>query len=306
MRIKLDWAPPAGPVAIAIGNFDGVHRGHQALLRALRARAEQQRLEILALTFEPHPLALLDPRRTPARLLDLRGKAELLAQAGAAQLNVMRFTQSLSQLPARAFVERLCAQLRMKILAVGEDFRFGHKRTGDVAMLRELADELGFQLLLIEDVTAIGDRVASKGIRAALQSHEFDKADEMLGRSYCLQGRVVHGHKLGRELGCRTANLRFAGTPPLHGIYAATAQLGDDDREWATALSVGRRPTVDGKRLTIEAHLLDYTGPDFYGTRLRVQPRRFLHPEREYSGLEELRAAIAADVAECRARLAGA
>ncbi|MBF2735154.1 MAG: riboflavin biosynthesis protein RibF [Betaproteobacteria bacterium AqS2] len=304
MRIRANWAPPPRPAALAIGNFDGVHRGHQGILGRLLEAAAAADLCPAALSFEPHPLALLAPARTPARLIDLRTKAALLAAAGIEQLNVMAFTRAFASLPAEEFVRLLRERLGMRALVAGEDFRFGQGRRGDADMLRTLAPELGFELLVVKDVAAGPDRVASKLVRAALQANELDRAAELLGRRYCFGGRVGHGDRLGRELGFATANVFFNGSPPLRGIYAATARLGD--RSWAAALSVGVRPTVPGGRLAVEAHLLDYAGPDFYGELLQVEPRFFLRPEEKYAGLPELQEAIAADVARCRELLSAA
>lgn len=301
MRIRANWAPPPGPAALAIGNFDGVHRGHQGILRRLLETARAADLCPLALSFEPHPLALLAPARTPARLLDLRSKAELLAAAGVAQLNVMAFTRAFAALPAEEFLQSLRARLGVRALVAGEDFRFGQGRQGDAAMLRALAPRLGFELLLVKDVAAGADRVASKLVRAALQANDLERAAELLGRRYCFQGRTGRGDRLGRELGFPTANVFFNGSPPLRGIYAAETRLAG--RTWPAALSVGVRPTVPGGRLAVEAHLLGYAGPDFYGETLQVEPRFFLRPERRYAGLPELRAAIAADVERCRGLL---
>lgn len=302
MKIRANWSAPPGASAIAIGNFDGVHAGHRHLLERLGEAAGAE-LVTLALSFEPHPLGLLEPARAPCRLVDLRTKAGLLAERGVAQLNVVGFTRALSMLDPAEFVRRLVGQLKMRKLVVGSDFRFGHRRAGDVGLLARLAGSLGFELVECADWQLDGKRVSSKLVRGALGANDFAGAARLLGRPYRFGGRVVAGQALGAELGCATANVRFSGTPALAGIYAANCYLNGEGEALPAALYVGGRSSVAGAGPVVEAHLLDFTR-DVYGAYLTIEPRAFLHGERTYADLAELSAGIAADVAACRKLLA--
>ena len=299
MEIRANWSEPEGESVISIGNYDGVHLGHRHLLRKLSEIASGKFIP-LVMTFEPHPLSFLDSSREPFRLIDLRTKSRLLASEGVGQLNVVSFNKALSMLAPERFVQMLVEKLKMRALIVGSDFRFGHRRAGDVSTLTDLAKQYSFELIECGDVQLEGERISSKLVRATIAAGEFQKAEGLLGHSYRFGGRIIGGSSLGSELGCPTANLRYAGTPPLDGIYAAHCYL--EGVRWPAALYVGRRTTFAQKELVIEAHLLGLD-KQVYGNWLEVEPKFFLHGERTYAGPQELSEGIAADVAACKKML---
>ena len=304
----------AGGVALTIGNFDGVHLGHRAMLRRLAEKARELKLACSVLTFEPHPREFFAltaaPSRAaqaaPARLSRLREKLELIAQEGIDRTHVLRFGAALAALPAERFIdEMLLKGLCVRWLLVGRDFRFGAKRAGDFALLQAAAGRAGFGLEAMADVTVDGERVSSSRVRAALAAGDFAGAERLLGRAYVMSGRVAHGEKLGRTLGCPTANIVLRRKPALSGIFVVEVELeeGEEMRHapWRGVASVGRRPTIkqDAAPL-LEVHLFDWQG-DLYGRHLRVVFRSKLREERKYDGLEALRVAIAGDVKQARA-----
>jgi riboflavin kinase/FMN adenylyltransferase len=298
-------APRAGgPVALTIGNFDGVHRGHQAMLARVIAAARERGLAAAVLTFEPHPRELFTPLSAPTRLTSLREKLELLAAHGVDHVHVQRFSRAFAALPAEAFVARLLvAGLRARWVLVGDDFRFGAKRIGDVALLAAAADRHGFELERMPTVTAGGTRVSSSAVRDALARGELGRARELLGRAYSISGRVVQGHRLGRKLGFATANVQLKhNRPPLAGIFAARVHgVGAAPRDGVASLGV--RPTVhaDGKPV-LEVHLFDFTA-DLYGAHLRVEFLAKIRDEERYADLDTLKAQIARDCDAARAIL---
>ena len=295
MEIRRNWSASKVPTVVTVGNFDGVHLGHQRLLSAVRSRKGDD-LAALVITFEPHPLVFLDLGRAPPRLVDLRSKSLLLASEGIDRINVMAFNSRLASLSPEEFVERLLSSLKMRTMVVGSDFRFGHKRAGDVGTLKSLASSKDFSLKVVDDSVDGQDRISSKLVRGLISTGNFARAARLLGRSYRISGRVVRGRRLGRELGWPTANIRFAGRPAIHGIYAAHAYLHGE--RWPAAVSVGTRPAVNGSALTVEAHLIGYSG-DAYGARLEIEPTVKIRDECDFAGLDELRSAIALDVKRC-------
>lgn len=297
-RVKLcrNWAGQNKPSVVVVGNFDGVHLGHMSLLQAMQVVGKQA-LRKLALTFEPHPLVVLRPARQPKRLLDLRTKVRLLAESGIDQVNVLHFTQQLASMPARIFVQKMLSKLGMQRLVVGSDFRFGKGREGDVILLRNLAKEFGFTLIEQDAHNSRqGVRVSSKLLRNVIAHGEFSKAAELLGRPYSFGGRVVHGEQLGRQLCCPTANLGLRGEPPLHGVYAAWAEVSGN--RWPAAVGIGRRVALNGKHLTVEAHLIGYAG-DLYGEFLALTPVAKIRDEENFPDLEKLRIAMQDDIGKC-------
>jgi riboflavin kinase/FMN adenylyltransferase len=289
-------APRAGPVALTIGNFDGVHRGHQAMLARVIAAARERGVAAAVLTFEPHPRELFTPLSAPTRLTSLREKLELLAAHGVDHVHVQSFSRAFAALPAEEFVARLLvAGLRARWVLVGDDFRFGAKRLGDVALLAAAAARHGFELERMPTVTAGGTRVSSSAVRDALAGGELGRARELLGRAYSISGRVVPGHRLGRKLGFATANVQLKhNRPPLAGIFAARVHgAGAAPRDGVASLGV--RPTVhaDGKPV-LEVHLFDFTA-DLYGAHLRVEFLAKIRDEERYPDLDALKAQIARD-----------
>jgi len=306
MRVTHGSIAPAGKRhALTIGNFDGVHRGHQAMLERTVSRAHALRLDACVLTFEPHPREFFTPATAPARLTRLRDKLELMAAAGVHRVHVARFDARLAALAADPFVETYVAQgLRAAWLLVGRDFRFGAKRGGDFTLLEQLSARHGFELEAMPEVALEGERVSSSAVRAALATGDLAAAQRLLGRTYVMSGRIVHGEKLGRELGFPTANIPLPKRAPLAGIFVVECRL-EDETTWRPGVaSVGRRPTVNPTAAPLlEVHLLDYAA-DLYQRHLRVRFLRKLRDEQKYDDVPALRAAIAGDAAQARAYFA--
>lgn len=294
-------SPGRGRHALTVGNFDGVHRGHQAMLERVVARARALGVSACALTFEPHPREFFAPQKAPARLTRLREKLELFAEAGIERTHVARFDGRLAALSAERFVDDMLVRgLGTAWLLVGRDFRFGARRAGDFALLERSALRHGFELEAMPEVTHEGERVSSSGVRAALEAGDLARAARLLGRPYMMSGRVVHGEKLGRGLGFPTANIVLRRRPPLAGIFVVEAELEETHRRLRGAASVGRRPTIrENAAPLLEVHLLDFDD-ELYARHLRVTFLEKLREEQKYDGLGALRAAIARDVAQAR------
>ena len=285
-----------GRCALTIGNFDGVHRGHRALIDRVTARAAELDLTSCVLTFEPHPREFFAPGAAPARLSRLRDKRALLAAAGVQHVHVARFNAGFAALSAERFVEQVLVRgLAARWLLVGRDFRFGQHRAGDYALLEAAAAAHGFELESMPDVLLDGKRVSSSAVRAALAAGDLRGAERLLGHPYSISGRVAHGTKLGRELGFPTANIVLRRAPPLSGIFVVEV-----DRFGRGVASVGRRPTVNPVALPLlEVHLFDHDG-ELYGEHLRVRFLEKLRDEQKYDGLEALKQAIAQDARQAR------
>jgi riboflavin kinase/FMN adenylyltransferase len=288
-------------MGLTIGNFDGVHRGHRAMLQRLVERTRELRLPCSVLTFEPHPREFFAPMAAPARLSRLREKLELIAEAGIQRTHVLRFGAQLAALAADRFVEEVLVRgLGVRWLLVGRDFRFGAKRAGDFAALQAAAASQGFEVEAMNDVMEAGQRVSSSGVRAALAAGDLARAALLLGREYSMSGRVAHGEKLGRTLGFPTANIILRRRPPLAGIFAVEAELEETHAVLRGVASVGRRPTVkENAPPLLEVHLFDWHG-DLYGRHLRVRFLHKLRDEQKFDGLDALRSAIAEDARQAR------
>jgi len=293
--------PGGGPMGLTIGNFDGVHRGHRAMLDRLVAKARELKLACSVLTFEPHPREFFAPASAPARLSRLREKLELIAEAGVDRTHVLRFGAQLASLSPERFVEDVLLRgLGVRWLLVGRDFRYGAKRAGDFAALQAVAQRQGFGLEAMNDVMEGGQRVSSSGVRAALAAGDLAAAAGLLGRGYSMSGRVAHGEKLGRTLGFPTANIVLRRRPPLAGIFVVEAELEETGKSLRGVASVGRRPTVRADAAPLlEVHLFDWDG-DLYGRHLRVRFLHKLRDEEKYDGLEALRSAIQRDAAQAK------
>ena len=306
--------PPASrraPCALTIGNFDGVHLGHQAILDRLRHVAGARDLVPTVMTFEPHPreyFATLNrrPELAPTRISGLRDKLAALARAGIEQVVVEHFNARLADMSANAFIEDLLVRgLQTRWLLVGEDFRFGRKRSGDIDLLREAGMMHGFEVHTLADVTDNnGHRISSSEVRTALAVGDLERARHLLGQPFHISGHVVHGAKLGRQLGFPTMNLRVAARCAARsGIYVVRV-LGLADRPLAAVASLGVRPTVEDEgRVLLEAHLLDET-LDAYGKLVRVEFLHKLRDEEKFPDLPSLTAAIADDARQARAYFA--
>ena len=289
--------PARGRCALTIGNFDGVHRGHRALLDRVVAKARELSVTSCVLTFEPHPREFFAPDAAPARLTRLRDKLELIAAAGVERVHIIRFDARFAGLAARRFIEEVLVRgLRAGWLLVGRDFRFGAQRKGDFQALEQAAREHGFTLEAMPDVAFDGERVSSSAVRTALQAGDFARAERLLGRPYAISGKVVYGAKLGRALGFPTGNISLHWRPPLAGVYVVEVpELGRG------VASVGLRPTVNPvPDPLLEVHLLDWNGAALYGRRLHVRFLKKLRDEAKFDGLPALRDAIARDVENAR------
>ena len=288
---------------LALGNFDGVHLGHAAVLRA--AHAARPDLALAALTFEPHPREHFRPDDPPFRLTLLPAKAEALGALGARAVFALRFDAALAAMPAEAFVEEVLHRgIGAKHLACGPDFAFGHRRGGDTAFLAREAEKRGIGLTIVPPVMDDGAQISSTHIRRLLQDGYPERAARDLGRLHEIRGEVFHGDKLGRELGWPTANILLGRQlEPARGVYAVTAVLADGAVVPGVA-NVGRRPTLGGDPVTrLETHLFDWSG-DLYGQEIRVRLHAFLRPDATFDGLDALKVAIAADADAARRVLA--
>ena len=289
------------PTVLTIGNFDGVHLGHRALLARLKEYADQKSLLPTVLTFEPHPREFFAPHSAPTRLSTLREKLELIADEGVALTYVAHFNRRFAALSATEFIENvLVASLRVKHLIIGDDFRFGAHRQGDFAMLQAAAQQHGFSLEAMGSVTHAGERASSSAVRNALADGDMARATTLLGRPYSIDGRVVKGAQMGRQLGFATANIRIKhDRPPLLGVFAVDVH-GLPDGPHKGVANLGIRPSVDqSTRPILEVHLLDFAA-DIYGRHLNV---RFLHKLRNevhFPNLAALQAQIADDVHTAR------
>ncbi len=295
---------PPGSV-VTIGNFDGLHLGHQALMQRLDDVARTEGLRRVVLTFEPLPREVFSPTPVP-RLMSLREKAAWLAASGLVdELRILRFNSALATQPAEDFVrDILVGKLHARHVLIGDDFRFGHRRGGDFALLQRMGAEHGFSVESTPQVMQDGERISSTLVRAALSEGRLDDAARLLGHPYSLCARVTHGDKRGRLLGFPTLNLplgrkHFA----LHGVYAVEI-LGLADRPLPGVANAGIRPTVGGVIPRVEAHVFDWAG-DAYGKRVEVRFRAFIREERRFTGLDELVEQIAKDAAAARALLTG-
>jgi riboflavin kinase/FMN adenylyltransferase len=288
-------------MGLTIGNFDGVHRGHRAMLDRLVAKARELKLACSVLTFEPHPREFFAPATAPARLSRLREKLELIAEAGVDRTHVLRFGARLASLSPERFIEDVLLRgLGVRWLLVGTDFRYGAKRAGDFAALQSASQKQGFGLEAMGDVMEGGQRVSSSGVRAALATGDLEAAARLLGRGYSMSGRVAHGEKLGRTLGFPTANIVLRRRPPLAGIFVVEAELEETHAVLRGVASVGRRPTVKANAAPLlEVHLFDWSG-ELYGRHLKVKFLQKLRDEEKYDGLEALRAAIRRDAEQAK------
>ncbi|PSS56477.1 bifunctional riboflavin kinase/FAD synthetase [Pseudomonas sp. BBP2017] len=284
-----------------IGNFDGVHRGHQAILARLRERAVELGVPSCVVIFEPQPREYFAPDTAPARLARLRDKVALLAAEGVDRVLCLAFNQRLSKLSAAEFVDTILVDgLDVKHLEVGDDFRFGCDRVGDFEFLQQAGLSQGFTVEAAQTVELDGLRVSSTQVRHALAKADFALAERLLGCPYRICGRVLHGQKLARQLGTPTANIQLKRRRvPLSGVYLVSVEL--DGKAWPGVANIGVRPTVSGDGSAhLEVHLLDYAG-DLYGRRLTVEFHHKLREEQRFASLEALKSAIDADIAAARA-----
>ena len=303
----------ASACALTIGNFDGVHRGHQAMLALLRNEAQHRGLPSCVMSFEPHPrdhFARLagKPETAPARIATLRDKLSELERCGVDQVVVLRFDRAFASLSPAAFIDQVLVHgVGARYVLVGDDFRFGAKRAGDYAMLDAAGQAAGFDVARMMSYEVHGVRVSSSAVREALASGDMAHVAELLGRPYSISGHVIHGRKLGRELGFRTLNLRFGHPKPAAmGIFVVQVHGLVPQRALAGVASLGVRPSVeDAGRVLLEVHCLEWPEPlgvdAGYGRCVRVELLHKLHDELRYESMAALRKGIARDEADARA-----
>ncbi|MEC5216534.1 riboflavin kinase/FMN adenylyltransferase [Actimicrobium sp. GrIS 1.19] len=299
-------AASRAPCALTIGNFDGVHRGHQTLLARVTSAAKQLGLDSAVMTFEPHPREYFasrmgDPSKAPSRIANLRDKLRSLAEAGVDRVVVEHFNAHFAALSPQQFVEQVLVEgLHVKWLMIGEDFCFGARRAGTAALLIEAGRQHGFTVEVLPNVLNAGARISSSGVRAALQQGDFAHARQMLGHPYSISGHVIHGKKLGRTLGFPTLNLAVAHKhPALSGIYIVQVH-GLAAQPLPAVASIGVRPTVeDSGRVLLETHVFDFN-ENCYGKVIQVEFLEKLRDEEKYVDLPTLTAAIARDAENAR------
>jgi riboflavin kinase/FMN adenylyltransferase len=292
------------PLALTIGNFDGVHLGHQAMLSRLRTVADEQHLLACAMTFEPHPREFFAPEQAPARLTTMREKLELLAKYGMDVAHVCRFDEHLARTSAEDFIDQFLTRgLAVRHVLVGDDFRFGARRTGDIDLLRKHARSCGYTVEAMASITVDGQRVSSTEVREALKNGDLERASCLLGRPYSISGHVVRGDGFGRKLGFPTANVRVKHNRPLSGIFAVEVS-GVGPVSARGVASLGVRPTVKQNGAPVlEVFLFDFSD-DLYGRCVRVEFLRKFRDEVKFADVEAMTRQIADDAAHARAYFA--
>jgi len=290
------YSPNTQPVALTIGNFDGVHLGHQALLGELRAAAQARGLPAAVMIFEPHPREFFTPQQAPARLTSLREKLELFGSMGIDRVHVCHFNAHFARISAAGFIHALHEKLSARFVLIGDDFRFGSGRAGDFALMEKIGSQHGFAVQAVHSVTHNGVRISSTAVRAALAEGNMRVAQSYLGRPYSISGRVEHGDGLGKQLGFPTANIQLKhNRPPLSGIFVVRVQ-GDGLPPMQGVASLGVRPTVrqDGKPV-LEVHVFDFAS-EIYNRHMRLDFLHKLRDEEKYPDVETLTRQIALDV----------
>ena len=289
------------PIALTIGNFDGVHLGHRAMIARLTEVARRHELPVAVMTFEPQPQEFFAPDQAPARLTALHEKLEILRDCGLDRVYVCRFDYAFAQLAADAFVSRILHDgLAVRWLLVGDDFRFGARRAGDITLLKALASPRGFEVESMASVVAVGERVSSTAIRKRLEKGDLIGAQQLLGRPYAISGRVVDGDKLGAKMGYPTANVQLKRSKaPLSGIFVVEVD-GIGPEPLPGVANLGVRPTVKERgRLTLEVHLFDFDARIF-GRRIGVRFLKKLRDEQKFADLDLLVAQMHRDAAAAR------
>lgn len=283
-----------------IGNFDGVHLGHQSVLAQLVEKGQELDLPTTVIVFEPQPLEFFQPGKVPPRLTRLREKLQALKRYSVDRVLCINFNERFAQLSAEEFIQRLLVDgLGIRYLLVGDDFQFGKGRNGNFAMLEQAGIEKGFQAVTMRTFGIEGERVSSTRVREALQQGNLRQAEKLLGRPYRMCGRVAHGDKIGRTLGIPTANIFLhRKRSPLHGIFVVEV-FGLDREPIRGAASIGTRPTVGGTRTLLEIHLLDFDD-HIYGKHLQINFLHKIRDEEKYDTMDELKARMMQDIDETR------
>jgi riboflavin kinase/FMN adenylyltransferase len=297
--------PRHRPCVATIGNFDGVHLGHQAIIGQLAEKGAELRLPTTVVIFEPQPLEFFQPAaKVPPRLTRLREKLQALRRYSVERVLCLRFDDELARLSPDAFIRRILVDgLGVRYLVVGDDFRFGARRAGDFALLKRAGEAHGFQVVPMHTVMIDGERVSSTRVRRALADGDLETAEKLLGRPYRMCGRVAHGDKRGRTIGVPTANVHLHRVAtPVKGVYVVEV-FGLHEEPVTGVANVGTRPTVDGTRTLLEIHLFEFDR-DIYGHYININFLHKLRDEQRFASFDELKARIQRDIDEARAWLA--
>ena len=296
-------SPLASGCVATIGNFDGVHLGHKTIIDQVKQKAAQLGVPSVVMIFEPQPREFFQGDEAPPRLMPFRQKFEALLAEGVDMVLCIRFDETFRSYSGMGFIEDvLISGLGVRHLVVGDDFRFGCDRAGDFKLLQGVGQERGFTVENTRTVTVDGERVSSTRVRNALNVNGLEEAERLLGHPYRIHGRIVYGRQLGRQLNAPTANILLNQMPALRGVYVVRARL--ETGEWLDGVAnIGLRPTVDGKRPSLEVHLFDFAGT-LYGQHLEVVFRHGLRDEVKFDSVDELRQQIARDFDNARAWLA--
>ncbi len=312
-------APFSRGCVATIGNFDGVHKGHQKILNQVKMLAEARRVPSVVMVFEPQPREYFCQGKVPSRLMRFREKLSHLALQNIDVALCLQFNERLRSLSAAEFVQQiLVRKLGLKHLVVGDDFRFGCDRKGDFSMLQAAGRRYGFSVENTQTVLVEGERVSSSRIRVALDRHQFKLAEALLGHPYCITGCVVHGQKLGRQLGVPTANVSLGRkVPPLNGVfvvrvrvvgkhnyYRNVAENGGQEKAWFGVANSGLRPTISGTAPSLEVHLFDFSAQDFggelYGEHIQVAFLGWIRDEKKFDGIARLKQQIDRDIEQAK------
>ncbi|VAW75067.1 FMN adenylyltransferase / Riboflavin kinase [hydrothermal vent metagenome] len=287
--------------ALTIGNFDGVHRGHQAVLAQLQARAAELQVPATVMVFEPTPQEFFSPETAPARLQRLRDKLVLFKQLGVERVICLRFNRKLAERDASAFVQDILVDgLDVRHLVIGDDFCFGKDRSGDFAFLQQAGQQHGFEVVSTQTVAERDERVSSTRIREALSAGELAMAEQLLGRPYTMCGRVAPGQQRGRTIGFPTANVRLhRAVSPVSGVFAVRVHGLGDEQPLTGVANLGTRPTVCGKETVLETHLFDFDR-DIYGQYVEIEFCKKLREEKKFESFEALKQQIQQDAEQAR------
>ncbi len=303
LRAASDLKPEGRKVCLAIGFFDGVHLGHQQIIRQTISDAAQHEAIALVVTFDRHPNTVVAPDRVPPLIYSLPQKLRVIGSLPTDALLLIHFDRPFSEQPGETFVRNLARDLgQLQSLCVGSDFAFGHKRSGNVDLLKTLGEELRFTVHGMAAVSLDGKAVSSTRIRQAIRAGDLDAASQMLGRAYSLAGAVVHGDELGRKLGFPTANLDVTGLVlPPNGVYLARVMVGGHAHR--AVVNIGSRPTVNSPapQIRVEAHLLDFNG-DLYAQEIEIKLMDKLRDEQQFPSLDALKEQIARDITDAKSR----
>jgi len=301
VRGLINLPEEAAPCALSIGNFDGVHRGHLQILSLLADAAEQRGLSTSLMVFEPQPLEFFLRGKAPSRLYRFTEKLRVLDTLALDRVIALEFNHHLAQMKAEDFIAHiLVEQMNVKYLLIGDDFRFGRDRAGDFGLLQSASRQYGFELHSIDSVLESERRVSSTAIRELLRDGEIEAASQLMGRPYMMRGRVVHGKKLGRDIGWPTINIPVRRWhSPMAGVYAVRVAGIDDDRVLDGVASIGTRPTVNGDGWLLEVHLFDWSG-ECYGQRVDVEFVEHLRDEEKFENIDVMTLQIERDAEQAR------